>query len=83
MGQTRLESFIEALLNIFIGYIVAVASQIMIFPMFGVHLSFQSNLWMGAWFTLISLIRSYIIRRYFNARLHKVAHAMAATHSHK
>jgi hypothetical protein len=31
----------------------------------------------GAWFTVISLVRSYIIRRWFNARLHSAAQAMA------
>ena len=74
--QTKLESFIEALLNIFIGYVVAISSQIIIFPMFDIHLSFQTNLLVGAWFTLISLVRSYIIRRWFNARLHRVAHSI-------
>ena len=80
MQQTKLESLIESLMNIFIGYVVAILSQIVIFPMFDVQVSFQTNLLMGAWFTLVSLIRSYVIRRWFNARLHRVAHAMA-THS--
>lgn len=71
MYQTRLSSLIESLLNIAVGYSVAILSQIIIFPFFGISLPISSHLWIGVWFTLISLIRSYIIRRWFNARLHR------------
>ena len=77
MNQTRLSSLIEALMNVAIGYGVAVLSQIAIFPMFGIHVSITTNLWIGAWFTVISLVRSYVIRRWFNARLHRAAQTMA------
>jgi len=73
MSQTRISSFIESLMNILIGYFVALASQLLIFPLFNINISIETNLWIGAWFTLISLIRSYIIRRWFNARLHKLS----------
>jgi len=68
--QTKLSSLIESLINILIGYFVALGSQLLIFPLFDIHISIQTNLWIGAWFTVISLIRSYVIRRWFNARLH-------------
>lgn len=77
MPQTRLGSLIESVINIAIGYIVALLSQLAIFPMFGIHIPFHDNLLIGAWFTLISLARSYIIRRWFNARLHRAAMRMA------
>lgn len=64
-------------MNIAIGYGVALVSQIAIFPMFGIHVSLTTNLWIGAWFTLISLVRGYVIRRWFNARLHRAAQGMA------
>jgi hypothetical protein len=66
--QTRLESLIESLTNILIGYGVAFASQLVIFPYFDIHIPFTTNLWIGAWFTLVSLIRSYVLRRWFNAK---------------
>lgn len=78
MEQTRLSSLIESLMNIAIGYGVALLSQIAIFPMFDIHVSITTNLWIGAWFTLISLVRSYVIRRWFNARLRRAAQAMAS-----
>lgn len=77
MTQTKLESLIESIVNILIGYGVALASQLVLFPLFGILISFSTNLWIGLWFTIISLVRSYVIRRWFNARLHKAAQAMA------
>jgi membrane protein implicated in regulation of membrane protease activity len=59
------------MMNIIIGYIVAIASQLLIFPMVGIHIPFTTNLQIGIWFTVISLIRSYVIRRWFNARLQR------------
>lgn len=77
MTQSRLESLIESLMNILIGYLVALGSQLLIFPFFGIHISLSSNLLIGLWFTVISLIRSYTIRRWFNKRLHNAAHKLA------
>jgi len=66
--QTRLASLIESATNIAIGYIVALLSQLVVFPMFDIHVSIQDNLAIGAWFTVISLARSYAVRRWFNRR---------------
>lgn len=67
MSQSRAMSAAESVANVAIGYGVAVASQIVIFPLFGVHLPLSDNLLIGAWFTVISLARSYVVRRMFNA----------------
>jgi hypothetical protein len=64
--QSRVQSMIEAVANVFVGYVVAIISQILVFPMFGIHVPLSSNLAIGAWFTVISLIRSYVLRRWFN-----------------
>ena len=79
MQQTKLESLIESVFNILIGYWVAIISQLIIFPAFGVHIPFTTNLIIGGWFTLVSLLRSYLIRRWFNAGLHKLALTTAKT----
>ena len=65
-GQTRRHSFFESISNVLVGYGVAIASQIVIFPMYGIHIPIQQNLTMGLWFTLISIVRSYVLRRWFN-----------------
>ena len=77
MNQSRVASLAESVMNVLIGYGVALASQLVIFPMFGIHLPLSDNLAIGAWFTLISLDRSYAIRRWFNARLHRAAQKLA------
>ena len=66
MSQSRAQSMIESAANVVIGYMVALGSQLVIFPMFGVHLPLQDNLLIGLWFTAISLVRSYLVRRWFN-----------------
>jgi len=66
--QTKTQSLVESITNIFIGYIVALLSQLLIFPMFNIYVSFSENLAIGFYFTVISLIRSYLVRRFYNVR---------------
>ena len=79
MEQSLFGSFIEACMNIAIGYGVALLSQLTIFPLYGINIPLSSNLWIGLWFTVISLVRSYVIRRWFNARMRRVAQSMAGS----
>ena len=65
-GQRKAHSALEAVVNVVVGYGIAVAAQIMVFPWFGLHASLQDNLVIGALFTVISLARSYLLRRLFN-----------------
>jgi len=64
--QKRIHSFLESCVNVLVGYGVAVGSQMIIFPVFGVYLSFSTTAQMGLWFTGVSVIRSYCLRRAFN-----------------
>lgn len=66
MSQSRLGSMIEAVANVAIGYGVAVATQVVVFPWFGVNIPLSDNLLIGAAFTVVSLARGYAIRRLFN-----------------
>lgn len=65
-GQSRRASLAEAAVNIAIGYVVAIAAQCLIFPLFGIHVGLAENLGIGAAFTVVSLVRSYVLRRLFN-----------------
>jgi hypothetical protein len=69
--QTKRSSFLESCVNVLIGYIVAIASQLIIFPWFGINIPLHDNLLIGVYFTIISLIRSYVIRRWFNKKVLK------------
>jgi hypothetical protein len=66
--QTRRESLKEAAYNIAIGYTVALLSQLVVFPLVGVDVDFTTNLEIGLYFTVISLVRSYLVRRWFNRK---------------
>jgi hypothetical protein len=66
LSQSRAMSFVESCANVAIGYLVALASQLLVFPIYGIHVDLTTNLYIGAWFTVISIIRSYCVRRGFN-----------------
>lgn len=72
MTQSRSHSALESIVNVAIGYGVAIASQLAIFPMFGIHIPLGDNLLIGMWFTAISIVRSYALRRYFNKFTRKI-----------
>lgn len=67
--QSRWMSLLEAVTNIVVGYCLAVLTQLLVFPLFGLEVSFGENLGIGGIFTLISLVRSFMLRRLFNAVL--------------
>ena len=67
MKQSRLMSLVESIANVVVGYGVAVVTQILIFPVFGLHTTLAQNLKMGAIFTIVSIARSFALRRVFEA----------------
>lgn len=72
MMQSRLMSLVEAIANVVVGYSVAVLTQILIFPVFGLRTTLAQNLTMGALFTLVSIARSFTLRRLFeHVRIHR------------
>jgi hypothetical protein len=70
--QSRLMSAMEAVANVTVGFGIAVMTQIMVFPLFGLNASLGDNLMLGIIFTGVSLVRSYALRRAFN-RLRSIA----------
>jgi len=70
MGQSRRMSAVEAMVGTAIGYIVAVATQMMVFPIFGLRAGVIENLGRGLALTAVSVVRSYLVRRLFE-RLHR------------
>lgn len=64
--QSRKHSAFEAVANVAIGYVVAITAQMLIFPLFGIYIAASEHLAIGALFTVVSLGRSYVLRRLFN-----------------
>jgi len=64
--QSRRMSLLESVANVAIGYLVALGGQMVVFPLVGLTVDLQTNLVIGAAFTVISIARSYCVRRLFN-----------------
>jgi hypothetical protein len=62
-------SMVEAIANVVIGYAIAVATQVVVFPIFGIHITLADDLAIGLVFLVVSLIRSYLLRRLFERLL--------------
>ena len=65
--QTRLMSMVETITNVAIGLIVSFISQLAIFKLYDIHISLAQNLELTLYFTVVSIIRSYVLRRFFNS----------------
>ena len=66
--QSKKQSFIESLTSTTIGIIIGIVLNLTILPIFGYPVSVVDSLWISVIFTVVSIIRSYIIRRWFNSK---------------
>ena len=67
MKQSRLMSLVESVANVVVGYVLAIATQIVVFPWFGIETGLAEHLTIGLAFVGVSLARSYLLRRLFEA----------------
>ena len=74
VGQSKRHSVFEAVTNIVVGFGIAVAAQMVVFPWFGMTTSWLESAEIGLPMTAVSLVRSYVLRRIFN-ELHRRQHA--------
>jgi hypothetical protein len=63
--QSRLMSFVESITNVCVGFGLAVLTQLIALPWFGVHMTMNENITLGGIFTAVSVVRSYALRRLF------------------
>ena len=72
MGQSKLISFIETLINVLLGLVLSIfIVQPIVFSYWDIHLNVGENTIIAIIFTTISVIRGYITRRIFNWWHHK------------
>ena len=67
MQQSRLMSLVESTTNVVIGYVLAIATQIVVFPWFGIETGLAEHMTIGLAFVGISLARGFLLRRLFEA----------------
>ena len=72
MPQTRLGSLLEAFVNVLIGFSINFGANLVILPLFGYTPTLAENFQIGLLYTVVSIARSYAVRRWFNARLHRM-----------
>ena len=65
MKQTRRASLAEATVNVLIGYGIALLTQIAVFWAMDIDVSLGQDVVIGLLFTVVSLVRSYVLRRVF------------------
>ena len=65
MNQSRAMSLVEAVANVIVGYALAIATQLAVFPLFGIEAALGEHLAIGLAFVGVSLARSYALRRLF------------------
>lgn len=77
MRQTKLGSFYESCINVAIGFGINFVANLVILPLFGFNITLSDNFLIGIFYTVISVARSYVVRRWFDARIHAAAQRLA------
>ena len=80
-AQSRVGSLVEAGTNVVAGYLLALVTQALVFPLFGIVTTLVQDSLIAGVFTLVSLARSYLLRRVFERlgqrRIRSLSHARA------
>lgn len=70
--QSRLESFVESCVSTAIGFGIALFTwQFIAAPIFGYHPTLEENLGITSIFTVVSILRQYVIRRFFEGNVYR------------
>lgn len=65
-AQSKGMSFIEAIISTAIGFVVSFIANTFIFWFISIPITLMTNLSMVVFFTVVSVIRGYFVRRMFN-----------------
>ena len=66
--QSKRESMIETLTSVFVRWLIGVILNLTILPLFNYNITVVDSLWVSLIFTVISVVRGYLIRRFFNSK---------------
>ena len=66
IGQKKFHSLVEAIFNTIFGFGISMIANIVVLPLFGFHPTIKDAFNIGLIFTVISIARSYVLRRIFN-----------------
>lgn len=71
MSQTKRHSLLEALANTVGGYVLALITQLVVYPLYGASFTLRQNIEIGLIFMAVSIARGYLLRRAFNRFTHR------------
>ena len=66
--QTKRQSFIETLTSVFVGWFISLIANMLVLPLFGYNINLTDGLLISIIFTIISIVRGYVVRRWFNSK---------------
>ena len=66
--QTKKESLVETLTSVFVGWFIGVILNLTVLPLFDYNITVVDSLWVSLIFTVVSVARGYVIRRWFNSK---------------
>ena len=66
MSQTRRQSLIETVVGVAIGFALSMVASTVVYPWFGHSFTPSQNAGITVIFTVLSLLRGYGVRRFFN-----------------
>ena len=66
--QSKKQSLIETLTSVFVGWLIGVILNLTVLPLFDYNITVVDSLWVSLIFTAVSVIRGYIIRRWFSSK---------------
>ena len=66
--QTKRQSLIETLTSVFVGWLIGVILNMLVLPLFDYDITVVDSLLVSLIFTVISVVRGYLIRRFFNSK---------------
>ena len=69
--QSKRESMVETLTNVSIGWFISFIANMLVLPLFGYNINLTDGLLISIIFTIISIVRSYVVRRWFNSKERK------------
>ena len=69
--QSKRESMIETLTNVGMGWLISFIASMLVLPLFGYNINLTDGILISIIFTIISIVRGYLIRRFFNSKERK------------
>lgn len=65
-GQSRLQSAVETVTSVALGFLLSLGLQVLLMRLYGITTDISRDAQIVLCFTVLSLLRTYFLRRFFN-----------------